>query len=212
MSEQQRHIEETEKHRRKVKNRILRFCDDLSVRADSHDLSKLSEPELSGFSEILKVLESHPYGSPEYKESLSSGCIEHHYKANRHHPEHHENGISDMTLVDVVEMFCDWQAACERRPDGDIIKSVEFNSHRFGECSLWDILANTAKNEWGIGQLSLTRGKYPPYVTGWMCALQDMAENCMGALIKDVIERPEWVPDEDWPEFLRGYLTFDANG
>ena len=34
--------------------------------------------------------------------------FDHHYKYNRHHPEHYENCFEDMTLVDLVEMLCDW--------------------------------------------------------------------------------------------------------
>ncbi len=190
----------------------MHFCDDLAHRADIHDLSKLEGSEAEGFASILKVLESHPYGSPEYMKSLNSGCIQAHYKANRHHPEYHPRGMIDMTLMDVVEMFCDWQAASQRRKDGTIVGSVEFNVDRFGPCSIWDILLNTAKDARNIGQLGTTTGVYPPYQRGWMWGLQDMGENCGGCLIKDTIERPEAISEQDWPEFLRGYLAFNAHG
>jgi len=41
-------------------------------------------------------------------------AIEHHYKNNRHHPEHFNNGIDEMNLVDLIELLCDWKAASER--------------------------------------------------------------------------------------------------
>jgi hypothetical protein len=141
----QRHIEQTIAHKDSVRKHICRFIELLEGRAEAHDASKLIGSECDGFAEILTVLESHPYGSPEYMESLKSNdCIEQHYKSNRHHPEHHQGGVGDMTLLDVVEMYFDWVAACERRPDGDIAKSIPFNEKRFGACSLWSILANEA--------------------------------------------------------------------
>ena len=72
--------------------------------------------------------------------------LDHHYKHNPHHPEHHEAGVNGMTLIDLVEMFCDWLAAVERHADGDIFKSIEINTKRFNlSQQLVDILINTAK-------------------------------------------------------------------
>ena len=48
-----------------------------------------------------------------------------------HHPECHKNGINDMNLLDLIEMFCDWKAASERHNDGNIRKSIEINGKRF---------------------------------------------------------------------------------
>jgi len=39
--------------------------------------------------------------------------------------------VSDMTLQDIVEMYCDWKAAIERTKDGDFNKSLEINEKRF---------------------------------------------------------------------------------
>jgi len=41
-------------------------------------------------------------------------ALEHHYALYRHHPEHFQNGIDDMNLIDLVEMFADWKASSER--------------------------------------------------------------------------------------------------
>jgi len=55
-----------------------------------------------------------------------------------------EFGIRGMTLLDVVEMLCDWKAATQRHADGDILKSVEINQKRFGYSDeLKAILRNT---------------------------------------------------------------------
>jgi len=39
--------------------------------------------------------------------------------------------LRSMTIVDIVEMFCDWVAATRRHADGDIMKSIEHNKTRF---------------------------------------------------------------------------------
>jgi hypothetical protein len=139
----QKHLRSTAEHRARVHELMYEFANQLIERASKHDFSKTRSPELEGFADLLEVLEKHPYGSPEYQESLKSGVIEHHYSANRHHPEHHKDGINGMDLLDFVEMWFDWRAACERRPDGDIKKSVEINEARFGPCSAYRILENT---------------------------------------------------------------------
>jgi len=72
--------------------------------------------------------------------------VEHHYAKNRHHLEHFEDGVVGMTLVDLVEMFCDWCAATERHEDGDICESIEENTDRFDlSPQLAQILRNTAE-------------------------------------------------------------------
>jgi hypothetical protein len=105
-----------------------------------------------------------------------SKALEHHYQINRHHPEHYPDRkivccddcgtvtrldqcpkcggdkisvhftLKGMTLVDLVEMFCDWYAACKRHNTGDIEKSVEINIKRFAVSEdLAEIFRNTAK-------------------------------------------------------------------
>ena len=121
---------------------------ELLKRAEQHDASKLREPELKYF-RLASNLRNLTYGSPEYKEQLKQTlgpALEHHYARNPHHPEHHENGVDDMTLIDLLEMFCDWRAATERHGDGDIMQSIEKNEERFGlSPQLKQILVNTAK-------------------------------------------------------------------
>ena len=100
-------------------------------------------------------------------------ALDHHYANNRHHPEHFiyyecngcfkrfasmpdrcdvcyysqfqiRNEVSQMNLIDIVEMLCDWKAATLRHADGDIRKSIEINKKRF--CfsdELKQILINT---------------------------------------------------------------------
>ncbi|MEK5178238.1 DUF5662 family protein [Paenibacillus odorifer] len=87
-------------------------------------------------------------------------ALKHHYAANSHHPEHfkkyvcngcfkeykampnhcdvcmysqfqEESDITQMNLLDIIEMFCDWRAATMRHTDGDIMKSIDLNQKRF---------------------------------------------------------------------------------
>jgi hypothetical protein len=87
-------------------------------------------------------------------------ALDHHYANNRHHPEHYtkyvcnecskeyiklqakcdqcghlqlqaESDISQMNIVDLIEMICDWKAATLRSADGNLKKSIEINSNRF---------------------------------------------------------------------------------
>jgi hypothetical protein len=126
--------QETLDHIRRVQKYLHRVAANLMERARVHDTSKLSEPEASVFAEFTPKLKNSTYGSDEYKQFLAAmkPALDHHYKNNRHHPEHWPNGIQDMSLVDLIEMFCDWKAATERHADGSLLKSIEMNKKRFG--------------------------------------------------------------------------------
>jgi len=126
-------VPETTKHILKVGDFILEIAMLLVDRISKHDLSKLEPPEVTHFDNYTQKLASSTYGSDEYKQFLKElePALKHHYSVNRHHPEHFENGIRGMTLVDIVEMFCDWYAASKRHNNGDIIKSIGINQKRF---------------------------------------------------------------------------------
>lgn len=103
-------------------------------------------------------------------------ALDHHYAHNSHHPEHYGylecnscfgkhpldhklqclgcgNGeftrrpnVGGMSLLDVVEMFCDWKAATERHADGSLEKSIQHNRKRFEMSDqLAEIFENTRK-------------------------------------------------------------------
>jgi hypothetical protein len=113
-----------------------------------HDQTKLSGEEKEIFDLYTPKLKNSTYGSEEYKGFLAEMkvALDHHYENNRHHPEHFKNGIKDMNLIDIVEMFCDWKAATMRHANGDLMKSIEFNKTRFGYSDeLEQIFKNTAK-------------------------------------------------------------------
>jgi len=131
----------------------VRMCLDLCVtdlrfRQTHHDESKLHDPEKAVFDEFTPKLRGSTYGSDEYKEFLAAmkPALDHHYAHNSHHPEHFAEGVRGMSLLDVLEMLCDWKAATTRHADGDLRKSIDINQKRFGYSDdLRSILLNTAE-------------------------------------------------------------------
>lgn len=121
---------ETLRHKVRVAELLGQFMRHLLSRAEDHDNSKVGPAELTGFGEATARLKSLTYGSPEYKASADElkVLIKCHYAQNGHHCEHHENGINDMDLFDIVEMLADWKAATERHDDGDLDKSITHNA------------------------------------------------------------------------------------
>jgi hypothetical protein len=140
--------DDTINHMGKVRGRIAEITNALIARGSVHDISKLQEPEKSGFDVLTAKLATLTYGSPEYRAALDEGkaTIAHHYSVNSHHPEHWPNGIAGMSLLDVVEMLCDGKAASERTAQGSIAQSLAHNKQRFGiDDQLFSLLANTVK-------------------------------------------------------------------
>ena len=145
-------IRSTAQHIRRVGELMIREALEIAQRAVHHDATKWSEQEWPLIEKSTPQLSSLTYGTEEYKEALSSirPALDHHYANNSHHPEFHNQGVNDMTLLDLVEMLCDWKAATERHDDGDIKKSLQHNKERFAiSDQLNKILENTCKkNGW----------------------------------------------------------------
>jgi hypothetical protein len=140
---------DTYEHIQKVQDYILLCVVNLIGRSEKHDQSKLSGIEKEAFDIATPKLAHTEYGSDEYRSTLREikPAIEEHYKHNSHHPEHYEEGIAGMSLLDILEMLCDWKAAGERHDSGgDIAKSIEINKERWGiSDELTSILTNTAR-------------------------------------------------------------------
>lgn len=138
---------DTYKHILTVQTNLARVIVDLMKRQAVHDQSKLYSPEVEAFDEHSPKLATLTYGSEEYRATLRAmkPAVEHHYKANRHHPEYWTNGMTGMSLLDLVEMLCDWKAAGERHPDNKgLAASIATNQQRFGYSDeLREILLNT---------------------------------------------------------------------
>lgn len=146
---------DTIEHIDTVRRFIVDAIDNLRVRMARHDQSKLAEPEKSVFDEFTPKLRDSTYGSDEYQSFLAGmgEGLEHHYKVNDHHPEHHRYGIFDMDLLQLVEMLADWKAATMRHANGDLRRSIDQNAERFGykDHSLHHTLMATAER---LGWLS----------------------------------------------------------
>jgi hypothetical protein len=150
---QESHYDSTQgtlEHIREVQRRLIWFAFKLLGRAIKHDRSKLLPPEKEVFDQVVPRLKELTYGSKEYMAQLEEMqvALRHHYAANNHHPEHWGSGVNDMSLVDIVEMLCDWCAAVERHEDGDIFESLKINKERFKLTGqLADVIANTVVRE-----------------------------------------------------------------
>lgn len=119
------------RHREVLVDGLEQLRNELGKRARFHDRSKLELGQFEGFVEINRVARDHPYGSPEYKESLrrasaESGCIAKHNAAERHHPEHFVHPGGGMTFIDIIEMVYDWVAAAATyAPEGQKVVVVK---------------------------------------------------------------------------------------
>lgn len=57
-----------------------------------------------------------------------------------------ESGINGMTLLSLLELFCDWKSASERHTNGDFIASLAHNRVRFGlSDQVYTLFVNTAE-------------------------------------------------------------------
>lgn len=148
------HIQETIKHKNKVKDYLLLVSKILEKRGREHDNSKLENSENEIFAVYTNKLKTCSYGSEEYKQYLleMKPALNHHYQNNRHHPEHFANGIKDMNLIDIIEMLFDWLAASKRHDSGNIMKSIDLNMERFNyDENLSQIFKNTLEYMSGYG-------------------------------------------------------------
>ncbi len=112
---------DTYSHKRHVESAMGKIIKALEDRSEHHDDSKLENPEKACYDKYIPLLKETKYGTKEYyaiKDAMENDGLKHHFDANRHHPEHFKNGIEDMTLVDIVEMFCDHYAASLRSDTG----------------------------------------------------------------------------------------------
>lgn len=142
------HIKAVEEHKIEVGTNLMFIISKIVERLSNHDASKLESPEAEEFAKATPKLQSLVYGSDEYKETLKEleVAIKHHYMSNRHHPEHFDYGINDMTLIDLIEMFCDWKASTKRHATGNMEKSIKINQDRFNVSpQLNQIFINTVK-------------------------------------------------------------------
>lgn len=150
MTDQPKILEKLSNHRDLIKRLIRIFTDELLNRAYIHDRSKLESIELNGFSKYDQKRTT--FGTKKYLKQLRDKefqkAINHHYRNNRHHPEHFKNKISGMNLIDFTEMFFDWIASSLEDEKGNPINSIEVGKRRFKiNKQVIDIMKNTLKVE-----------------------------------------------------------------
>ncbi len=129
-----------------VARRLDLFSNALLERGKCHDASKLEEPEIKYEAWGSEKLKGLTYKSDAFNhicDIMWSGT-EKHFANNKHHVQAHENGVLDMTLIDLIELLCDYKSASERYPDADVRMSIKANADKFnfGE-PLKQILLNT---------------------------------------------------------------------
>lgn len=94
------------------------------------------------------LLDSLDYQSDDYRDAVASvsSAVAVHYANNSHHPEHYADGIAGMSLLDLIEMLCDWKAAGDVKPGGGIEESITLGIQRFNlSPEMVNILRNTAR-------------------------------------------------------------------
>lgn len=124
----------TMRHIERVRDLLNIMIAEILRRGELHDQTKLEPPEVAAFTAKTSELSDTTYGSAAYEQNKEdiAAALTHHYANNRHHPEHFKDGLADMNIVDLIEMFCDWKAASERHKDGNLRRSIELNAVRFG--------------------------------------------------------------------------------
>lgn len=109
---------------------------DLSTRGQTHDASKFLPVERDIFEANTHRRDSVAFGSSAYYAHLArvKPALDHHYAVNRHHPEHFEDGIQGMNLLDLLEMTCDWMAVTltDTNDLSPVYRSIDVNQDRFG--------------------------------------------------------------------------------
>lgn len=148
VTEQYDSLADTLKHQKRIMQLVNMATAELLKKVALHDNSKLYEPEKSIFDEWTPKLASSSIGTEEYENMKKQMkiALDHHYANNTHHPEHFENGLNDMDLLEIFELFFDWKAASERHLDGNIYKSITVNKERFKMSDqLEQIFIKTAK-------------------------------------------------------------------
>lgn len=133
------------KHQKSVKRKLTFLQQELKQRADTHDLSKLEYPEIKWLIEMDKE-PRYKYGTQEYFDKMKRWAkfFNHHYKENRHHPDHFSSGVEGMNLADLSEYLMDIISYYDEMHVDDAIKTIEAQQSRFKiDTQLAQVLKNT---------------------------------------------------------------------
>lgn len=130
-------------HKTTVVQYLLYITEDLRHRAVVHDDSKLDQFEKDMYDALSKEYKHHKSKSniSEKSKMIIKRGLEHHYCLNNHHPEHFKNGINDMTLIDIIEMLCDWMTYADRCHK-DINEIIDYYQHKYNFSNEFKTLIN----------------------------------------------------------------------
>ena len=135
----------TQEHIDNVRLLLGIFSDVLREKGENHDKSKLEEPEIYGWMAMDRE-PRYKYGTKEYYEKMRkyAAIFDHHYAVNTHHPEHFKSPENEMTLIDAIEMLCDWFAYKRDVDKEDALYLIRSQCIRFGFSeSFKNLLSNT---------------------------------------------------------------------
>ena len=135
-------------HKTLVGKYIQMVIAELAKRAVEHDFSKFGHEEFDAYASALPRFQESEYGSEEYMACIESikPAIEHHITHNRHHPEYWgELGVNGMSLIDLIEMVCDWIAASQRVPGGQLRLDIQRERFDIGP-SLFGVIERTVED------------------------------------------------------------------
>lgn len=146
-------MENISAHRDSVAVSLHRVIRNLTSRIWNHDRDKYIDDELVEYLAKRPAQDfSHAYGSQEHNQIRGElkPILDNHYREASHHPEHFENGMLGMSLLDLLEMLADWKSANVAHGRSGFMESVEFNKERFNiPDDIYVILVNTIKEmEW----------------------------------------------------------------
>ena len=151
-------VKRTNHHIELVKNNIYLFqesekyndiFDELTLRAANHDKSKFSEPELTPY--IWLTWNYHcawnniPFELPIGMDQKIRDAKIHHFSNNRHHPEWHLDP-NEMTIVDLIEMVCNWKAVGQEFGEKSLVDYADrvlgkrFNFSQKKINLIWDLI------------------------------------------------------------------------
>jgi hypothetical protein len=139
-------VNKTLEHKFECYKNMMRVITELFDRALIHDNSKITDPEFTAYVEFMQNIKNYKFGTPEYIDFVENNdYCKLHFGKNKHHPQYYENGIDGMTLIDIIEMYCDW-LACTR----NMKETIESSAKRFNiSDQLKQIFLNTMNNDEG---------------------------------------------------------------
>ena len=118
------YVSDTMEHKMEVQIIMGNMSKECMQRGRLHDNSKLKSPEKEAYQEMHDKLKTVKFGSEQYKRLVGdSVAVGLHYRNNDHHPEHFEDGIHGMHLLQITEMLAD-MVAVSKAKGTDVIEML----------------------------------------------------------------------------------------